>query len=139
ITENALVVDLERAQQVVAELTELGIGLALDDFGTGYASLGTLRDLPVAELKIDRSFVAAMGAPSGSSIVGAIVGLAHELGLHVVAEGIETQAQFDALRGFGCDIAQGYLVSRPLPRQRLVGWLRERQLGAAEHRAPFGF
>ncbi|MBS3941456.1 MAG: EAL domain-containing protein [Actinobacteria bacterium] len=139
ITENALVVDLERAQQVVSELTELGIGLALDDFGTGYASLGTLRDLPVAELKIDRSFVAAMGVPSGSSIVGAIVGLAHELGLHVVAEGIETQEQFDALRGFGCDIAQGYLVSRPLPRQRLIGWLRERQLGAAEYRNPFGF
>ncbi|HSK23645.1 MAG TPA: EAL domain-containing protein, partial [Egicoccus sp.] len=139
ITENALVVDLERAQQVVAELTELGIGLALDDFGTGYASLGTLRDLPVAELKIDRTFVSAMGTPSGSSIVRAIVGLGQDLGLHVVAEGIETQEQFDELRSFGCDIAQGYLLSRPLPRHRLVGWLRERQLGVAEIRAPFGF
>ncbi|MEX2504483.1 MAG: EAL domain-containing protein [Egicoccus sp.] len=139
ITENALVVDLERAQQVVAELTELGVGMALDDFGTGYASLGTLRELPVGEIKIDRSFVAAMGTASGSSIVRAVVGLAHDLGLHVVAEGIETQAQFDELRSFGCDIAQGYLLSRPLPRQRLVGWLRERQLGAVEIRAPFGF
>jgi diguanylate cyclase (GGDEF)-like protein len=139
ITENALVVDLERAQQVVAELTDMGIGLALDDFGTGYASLGTLRDLPVAELKIDRSFVSAMGAPSGSSIVRAIVGLGQDLGLDVVAEGIETQQQFDELRAFGCNIAQGYLLSRPLPRHRLVGWLRERQLGVAEYRAPFGF
>ncbi|MEX0869586.1 MAG: bifunctional diguanylate cyclase/phosphodiesterase, partial [Nitriliruptoraceae bacterium] len=139
ITENALVVDLERAQQVVAELTELGIGLALDDFGTGYASLGTLRDLPVAELKIDRTFVAAMDCPSGASIVRAIIALAHDLGLHVVAEGIETAAQLEVLHTFGCDIAQGYLLSRPLDRHRLVGWLRERQLGTTSAPRPFVF
>ena len=94
-----------------------GFGIAFDDYGTGYASLVHLRDLPADSLKIDRSFVA--GLPSDercTTIVRAIVTLAHMLGKRVVAEGIETEAQRAFLQRLGCDLGQGYLIGRPAPR-----------------------
>jgi EAL domain-containing protein (putative c-di-GMP-specific phosphodiesterase class I) len=105
--------------------------LAIDDFGTGYSSLGTLRHFPVDTLKIDRSFVDGLGAESDDSvIVSGVIGLAHGLGLRVVAEGVETADQLARLHELGCDLGQGYYFSRPLPpgeifasRHRLAaGW-----------------
>jgi EAL domain-containing protein (putative c-di-GMP-specific phosphodiesterase class I) len=87
----------------------------MDDFGTGYSSLAHLRRFPLDVIKVDRSFVAALGDGQGSSIAGAIVSLAHALGLRTVAEGIETIAQVDRLRGLGCDLAQGFYFARPGP------------------------
>src|SRR5437763_6744241 len=97
-------------------LRELGVGLAIDDFGTGYSSLSYLRAFPVHELKIDRSFVAGMAGDADSlALVRTIVQLADSLSLRTVAEGVETAAQYDALRALGCDRVQGFYVSRPAP------------------------
>jgi EAL domain-containing protein (putative c-di-GMP-specific phosphodiesterase class I) len=115
ITESALMDDARWTLRVLRSLKDLGVALAIDDFGTGYSSLGYLQRFPLDVLKIDRSFVAALGIePGGSEIVGAVVGLAHALGLEVVAEGVETEAQLEELRQLGCDFAQGYLFSRPV-------------------------
>src|SRR5687767_11208732 len=91
------------------------VRLVLDDFGTGYSSLSYLKHLPLDTIKIDRTFVAGLDSPADRSIVEAVVALAHGLGISVVAEGIETEAQFDILRAMGCDVGQGYLFARPLP------------------------
>jgi EAL domain-containing protein (putative c-di-GMP-specific phosphodiesterase class I) len=101
---------------VVQRLHALSVGLHLDDFGTGYSSLSYLHSFPVDALKVDQSFVNRMDrAPQQSAIVKAIVSLAHNLGMEVVAEGVETPAQADALRALGCRRAQGFLFSKPLP------------------------
>jgi EAL domain-containing protein (putative c-di-GMP-specific phosphodiesterase class I) len=98
----------------------MGVELAIDDFGTGYSSLAYLRRLPVAELKIDRSFVGNMGSdPGDATIVTSTIELGHNLGLRVIAEGVEDQAALDALRRAGCDGAQGYLLGRPVPAEDL--------------------
>ena len=103
---------------VLRELEQLGVTLAIDDFGTGYSSLGTLRHFPVEKLKIDRSFVDGLGAESDDSvIVSGVVGLAHGLGLRVVAEGVETSDQLARLRDLGCDFGQGFYFSRPVPAE----------------------
>ena len=116
ITESALMEDPRWTLRVLRGLKDLGVALAIDDFGTGYSSLSYLQRFPLDVLKIDRSFVAGLGSePGGSEIVGAVVGLAHALGLEVVAEGVETEAQLAELRDLGCDFAQGYLFSRPAP------------------------
>ena len=116
VTESVLMTDPARAMQVLAELRGLGVQLALDDFGTGWSSLTHLQRMPVHEIKIDRSFVAAMATESTSAaIVSSTVDLAHALGLRVVAEGIEDEATWRRLRDVGCDAAQGYHLSRPLP------------------------
>src|SRR5205807_2083998 len=95
--------------------------LHLDDFGTGYSSLSYLHRLPLDALKIDRSFVNSMGTdPMSASIMQAIVQLAHTLNLHVVAEGVETEAQLQQLRLAGCDYAQGFLFSRPVAPEQIV-------------------
>ena len=100
---------------VLAELKQLGVQLAIDDFGTGYSSLSYVHRFPLNSLKIDRSFVSEMGAQGErSEIVRAIVNLAHNLGLDVVAEGVETQSQLDHLTALGCDYGQGYLFSVPM-------------------------
>ena len=97
------------------ELSALGCKLSLDDFGTGYSSLAYLQRLPMDELKVDRSFIMAMTTDqSAAVVVRSIVKLAHNLGLSVVAEGVESQAAFDALRELGCDVVQGYLLGRPM-------------------------
>ncbi|MDQ1682286.1 MAG: diguanylate cyclase, partial [Frankiaceae bacterium] len=106
--------DPDGAIGVLQGLRELGVHLSIDDFGTGYSSLSYLRRFPVEELKIDRSFVVAMASDADdAAIVASVTALAHTLGLTVVAEGIETQAQLDSVRALGIDIAQGYLFSRP--------------------------
>ena len=116
VTESVLMTDPARAMEVLAELRGLGVQLALDDFGTGWSSLTHLQRMPVHEIKIDRSFVAAMATEANSAaIVSSTVDLAHALGLRVVAEGIEDEATWRRLRAVGCDAAQGYHLSRPLP------------------------
>jgi len=126
ITESVLIAEGSRVQRVIESLGDLGVLLSLDDFGTGYSPLSYLRELPVTEIKIDRSFVAAMmGDRDTATIVAAVIGLARRLGIEVVAEGIETAGQLEMLRSFESPFAQGYLFSRPLPAQAVGRWLKE--------------
>jgi diguanylate cyclase (GGDEF)-like protein len=113
ITEHALIKDPDAAAAQLRRLSRLGVRLAVDDFGTGYSSLAYLQQFPIDMLKIDRSFVSDM-ARSGSSLAAAIVQIAHTLGLVPIAEGVETDAQVAELRELGCDLAQGFLLGRPL-------------------------
>ena len=120
ITESALLQDLGRAKSVADDLRRLGFKLSLDDFGTGYSSLSHLHALSFDQLKIDRSFVAAMMASRESrKIVAAMVGLGHSLGLATVAEGVETEEQADRMLQLGCTIGQGWLYGRPAPAEKL--------------------
>jgi len=106
----------EPGRSILARLRELGVVLCMDDFGTGYSSLGYLHRFPIDELKIDRSFVSGMEFDRrNAQLVQAIVGLARNLGVAVVAEGVESRAQLQALRALGCDFAQGFLFSEPIP------------------------
>ncbi|MGH3980587.1 MAG: putative bifunctional diguanylate cyclase/phosphodiesterase [Pseudonocardiaceae bacterium] len=131
LTESAVMSDPERALPVLRRLHGLGVHIAVDDFGTGYSSLAYLRRLPVDEVKIDKSFVLGMGTGlSDLAVVRAIVDLGHSLGLTVVAEGVEEYAARDQLVEMGCDIAQGYLISRPLAGERFDAWLRARTVRA---------
>jgi diguanylate cyclase (GGDEF)-like protein len=115
VTEGIFIRDADRAMTVLGELKGLGVRLALDDFGTGYSSLSYLRQFPVDILKIDQSFIEAMGKdPAGAPIVAAMTNLAHVLGLSVVAEGVETQQQRDEVLAVGCDSAQGFFYARPM-------------------------
>ncbi|PPK69493.1 bifunctional diguanylate cyclase/phosphodiesterase [Actinokineospora auranticolor] len=127
LTESGVMADPQRALPVLRRLHALGVVLAVDDFGTGYSSLAYLRQLPVDEVKIDKSFVLGMGTDLGDlAVVRSIVELGHSLGLTVVAEGVEDDAARDQLAGMGCDVAQGYLISRPLSESRLEAWLQAR-------------
>jgi len=127
ITENTIMTDPVRVLDVLARLSELGLAFSLDDFGTGYSSLSYLKRLPVQELKIDRSFVMHMDSDSNdAAIVRSTVDLARSLGLRVVAEGVENAPTWDQLAAFGCDLAQGYHLSRPLPAAALDAWLASR-------------
>ena len=118
-------IDPKRAREVLEALRALGLRIAVDDYGTGYCALAYLRDLPVDELKIDRSFVSHVATDRRSAaIVRSTIELAHALGLKVVAEGIEDQEALDAVAGFGCDYAQGYHFSRPLPADAFI-WSTE--------------
>jgi len=121
LTESAFVAtDDYGAYRVLAALREAGAEVAIDDFGTGYSSLSYLKHLPVDVVKIDRSFVAGLGVdPADSLLAGAMTHVAHGLGLRVVAEGVETTAQLDALRELGCDAAQGYLLAEPVGSEDL--------------------
>ena len=119
--------DAEVTLAALAALRELGVKLAIDDFGTGYSSLSYLRRLPVHILKIDRGFLLQLGVnPNDATIIGAVIDLAHSLGLEVVAEGIETEAQLAELRRLGCDHVQGFLLARPMPDADLRGFLAAR-------------
>ncbi len=135
LTESLLMVDAAATIGVLGELRGLGLrALAVDDFGTGYSSLSYLQRFPVTELKIDRSFVQGLPNNRGdAALVTSIIALAHSLDLHVIAEGVETEAQRGFLEAAGCDRFQGYLASRPLPAEQLVVWLRSHELlqGAA--------
>jgi predicted signal transduction protein with EAL and GGDEF domain len=118
ITEDALLVDQERALAVVRCLGDAGVGVSLDDFGTGYSSLGLLKQLAFDELKIDRSFVDnALQDTADAAIVQAVAGLAGQLGLRAVAEGVEDEATLRAVAEWGASYAQGYFLSRPVPRR----------------------
>jgi diguanylate cyclase len=124
ITETALLTDPPRAATVLAQLDAIGVRVSLDDFGIGQTSLGYLSSLPVSELKIDKSFVMDMLAnPAHAAIVRSIVDLGHNLSLQVVGEGVETDDVFATLREAGCDLAQGYLLARPMPAEALRRWL----------------
>jgi diguanylate cyclase (GGDEF)-like protein len=137
LTESVILTDPLRARAVLSRLDAMGVSLAIDDFGSGYSSLGYLKRLPVSELKIDRSFVLNMERDANDAvIVRSTVELGRNLGLRVVAEGVETEESWQALSGFGCDDAQGYLLTKPLPGADLAQWLRLRPVGAAGLRAP---
>jgi diguanylate cyclase (GGDEF)-like protein len=125
VTESVLVQDAGQAVETLRQLAQLGVLSSLDDFGTGYSSLSLLEKLPVSEVKIDRSFVRRID-DGDSSMVGAIVGFAHGLGLSVVAEGVETIETWQALCDMKCDIAQGYHVARPMPAPQATEWLMQR-------------
>ncbi len=128
ITESAVMGDAEHTIQVLNCLFALGVRIAIDDYGTGYASLSYLKRLLANELKIDRAFVQHVTTDqSDQAIVGSTVNMAHNLGMLVVAEGVEDQATWDLLETLGCDIAQGYYLSRPIPAQDLERWLDERE------------
>ena len=127
VTEGSLFADSHRAATTLRRLDVLGVTLSLDDFGTGFSSIGHLRRLPVKEIKVDRSFVQRMASdPRDRAIVRSVVDLAHGLGMDVVAEGVEDQRTWDALRDMGCRSAQGWHLSRAQPAHVLTPWLLSR-------------
>ncbi len=143
LTEGSVVDDSVRSSTVLADLHALGLRLSMDDFGTGYSSLSQLRQLPIDEVKIDKSFVLGMSTSQGESFIArSIIELAHNLGLRVVAEGVEDELTRNLLAEMGCDKLQGFLVSRPLPDQRLESWILARTgvrsaVPGAQHRRLF--
>lgn len=127
ITESTIMVDPKRAMEVLRRLHTMGIALSIDDFGTGYSSLAYLKELPVNELKIDRTFVANMASNRGDAfIVRSTIDLAHNLRLQVVAEGVEDEHTMNELAELGCNIAQGFHISRPVPPKEFAEWLADR-------------
>jgi len=132
ITENAMMSNPMLAVDTLTEFSNMGFGISVDDYGTGFSSLSYLSKLPVDELKIDKSFVINIDTdPSNETIVRSTIELAHNLGLNVVAEGIETQLVWNMLRSYGCDQAQGYLMSKPVPAPELELWLSQRSQALA--------
>ena len=120
ITESVLMGELVTSLDILTRMRIKGIGLSIDDFGTGYSSLSLLHKIPFTELKIDRSFVGSMLEDTEAmAIVKTCIMLGHELNMNVVAEGVETQGHWDALQKMGCDVAQGYLISRPVPAESI--------------------
>jgi len=139
ITENLLMSDIDSVQQQLYDLTQLGIDLSIDDFGTGYSSLSYLRQLPISNLKIDRSFVKELpDNADDSAIVSSTISMAHFLGMKTIAEGIETRDQLRFLKEAGCDIAQGYLISRPLPLNELSRFIKTSAQGVMTRKIASG-
>jgi diguanylate cyclase (GGDEF)-like protein/PAS domain S-box-containing protein len=125
ITESAMILDPEHSRLILDRLHDLGVKISIDDFGTGYSSLAYLKELPVDEVKIDQSFVQNMAGNSRDScIVRTIIELGHNLGLRVVAEGVEHRSVLELLTGLGCDVAQGFYLSHPLTHQQLEQWYK---------------
>lgn len=132
VTESAAVQDVEQAAAALAGWRALGVAVSIDDYGTGQSSLGYLQRLPASELKVDKSFIQNIVADNRDAImVSSTVALAHQLGMKVVAEGVEDAATLDLLREFGCDVAQGWLIGRPVPRDQLEAMLEHRPALAA--------
>jgi EAL domain-containing protein (putative c-di-GMP-specific phosphodiesterase class I) len=131
LTESAVMSDQARVVESLRQLRGAGVETAIDDFGTGYSSLAYLQALPVSELKIDKAFVIGMGANGNgkATIVRSTNDLGHNLGLTVVAEGVEDQRTLELLQGYGCDGAQGYYIARPMPASDLGRWLAESPWG----------
>jgi EAL domain-containing protein (putative c-di-GMP-specific phosphodiesterase class I) len=124
VTETALLTDPKRAAGVLARLADAGVKISLDDFGQGQTSLGYLSALPLHELKIDRSFVGDMlDNPAHAAIVRSIIDLGHNLDLRVVGEGVETDQTLTSLHDSGCDVAQGFLLARPMPAREIAEWI----------------
>jgi EAL domain-containing protein (putative c-di-GMP-specific phosphodiesterase class I) len=123
VTEDALLPDPEQVANGLARFAALGGELAIDDFGTGHFSLRQLITLPIDELKIDRSLILGLDDDASRTIIRAVIHLAHQVGLPVVAEGVETKAAWQQLRSMGCERGQGYLISRPLPSREVPAWL----------------
>ena len=136
VTESAVMENPQRVTQILTELNQMGVALAIDDFGTGYSSLSYLKKLPVNTIKIDRSFVMNMTSNADDAvIVKSTIDLAHNLGLQVVAEGVEDEDTLELLRILGCDMVQGYLLCRPLPPQEVMAFLEMswRRTGSDRH------
>jgi EAL domain-containing protein (putative c-di-GMP-specific phosphodiesterase class I) len=132
VTESALMADPFTARSVLRELDRLGVEISIDDFGTGYSSLAYLADLPVSEVKIDRSFVGRMAGDSREAIiVSSTINLAHHLGLRSVAEGVEDLMLLPRLEELRCDSAQGFAISRPMASADATRWLESRRTPTA--------
>jgi diguanylate cyclase (GGDEF)-like protein/PAS domain S-box-containing protein len=128
ITESAMLADPTRTKLILDELSVMGIRLSIDDFGTGYSSLAYLKRLPVSEIKVDRSFVMNMDEDEDdATIVRSTIELGRNLGLDVVAEGVESEQVWKRLKALGCTVAQGYYLSRPVPAPELQEWVRQRR------------
>ncbi len=126
ITETSIMADPERSLEILHRITNMGVKLSIDDFGTGYSSLAYLKRLPVGELKIDKSFVMDMlKDDSDATIVDAIIQLGHNLGLQVVAEGVEDQQTLEKLNEMGCDLLQGFHICTPLPQEHFITWAKQ--------------
>ncbi|NOJ60098.1 EAL domain-containing protein [Arthrobacter sp. 260] len=131
ITEEILLQEGPQTAGILREIRARGIEISIDDFGTGYSSLAYLRDLPVDELKLDRSFIAPMNQdPRATNLVASIIDLAHSLGLRIVAEGVEDEEAYTALAGLNCDLIQGYYLSKPIPAGELSAWMARRRVAA---------
>jgi EAL domain-containing protein (putative c-di-GMP-specific phosphodiesterase class I) len=116
--------DIERCKETMSALSKLGVKIAIDDFGTGYSSLPYLNHLPIDTLKIDKSFVFDMTLNENNGvIVRSIIDLGHNLGIQIVAEGVEHKDSIEALKTLGCDSAQGYHISRPMPVSAFTSWM----------------
>jgi hypothetical protein len=141
ITETALMADIQTSLRVLRRLAELGLRLSVDDFGTGYSSLAQLTRLPVRSLKIDRVFIEGLeDHPESRIVTRAIIGLGRALGLSLVAEGVETEAQRRALLAHGCDLIQGFLIHRPMPEEDLCALIDAQTIPAqATDDAPVHF
>jgi EAL domain-containing protein (putative c-di-GMP-specific phosphodiesterase class I) len=125
VTESALMINPARSLRSLHRLRDMGISLAVDDYGTGYSSLAMLKSLPVQDLKIDKSFVLELTEGSDDAvIVRSTIELAHNMGLKVIAEGVENAVSLEWLRALGCDTAQGYFISRPIAALDLETWLQ---------------
>jgi diguanylate cyclase (GGDEF)-like protein len=137
ITEEFLVKDRERARKILTRLRDSGIQISIDDFGTGYSSLSYLRDLPIDELKLDRSFIFPMADDArAATLVASTIALAHSLNLRMVAEGVETDVALLELKRLGCDQAQGFFISKPVPAAELDYWLHSRTVNDLAHIPP---
>jgi EAL domain-containing protein (putative c-di-GMP-specific phosphodiesterase class I) len=127
LTETALLEDLTLARPVLSDLAHLGVGIHIDDFGTGYSSLSYLAELPAQTLKIDRTFIERLTESANNErVVQAIVALGKAMSLEVIAEGIETQQQLELIARFGCDLAQGFLIAKPMPEAQFLAWCAAR-------------
>ena len=130
LTETSVMTDPENAMSVLKKLADDGVKIGIDDFGTGHSSMSYIQQLPVYEIKIDRSFVMQMDQVSGDEvIVRTTLNLSHDLGYKVVAEGVENQNALDKLAMMGCDLAQGYHIARPMPLDALIEWIETRADG----------
>jgi EAL domain-containing protein (putative c-di-GMP-specific phosphodiesterase class I) len=129
VTESAIMHNVQKSLAVVNVIHELGFRLAIDDFGTGHSALSQLRRLPVDELKIDKSFVMQNGDAKDDAILRATIDLAHQLGLTVVAEGVEDDAAMVRLAALGCEHVQGYGIGKPIPHEQFLQWLSQHRGG----------
>jgi EAL domain-containing protein (putative c-di-GMP-specific phosphodiesterase class I) len=130
ITESSIMADPAHALAILAMLQSMGVRLSVDDFGTGYSSLTHLRELPIDEIKIDKSFVGQMTVSEpDAAIVRTVIHLAHDLGKQVCAEGVENEATWRMLCDLGCDLAQGYWIAKPMPANELMQWLDRNSWG----------
>jgi EAL domain-containing protein (putative c-di-GMP-specific phosphodiesterase class I) len=123
LTESTVMADPEGALRVLTPLSEMGVRISIDDFGTGYSSLAYLTQLPISEIKIDKSFMTnILDSGTDAIVVRSTIDLAHDLGLEVVAEGVESAAVCELLAEYGCDVVQGYYVQRPVPEAEFNTW-----------------
>jgi EAL domain-containing protein (putative c-di-GMP-specific phosphodiesterase class I) len=132
ITESSIMADPAHALAIMSMLQSMGVRLSVDDFGTGYSSLTHLRELPIDEIKIDKSFVIGMkSSEADAAIVRTVIDLAHNLGKQVCAEGVEDAETLQRLKEMGCDLAQGYWISRPASAEVFMQWLTDTSWGLA--------